>query len=81
MGVYDAKIGKYRANSAKRGVSDIIGYQKATGKFIAVEIKKGKDVVSPYQEAFLEGIRKAGGFVFVAKSFDAFRKELEEALV
>lgn len=62
--VYDAKIGKHRKGSAKRGVSDVIGFREACGRMAAVEVKVGKDTLSDEQREFLEKIAKAGGFAF-----------------
>lgn len=67
-GVYDATKGVYRRNSSTPGISDILGYQRSTGKIIACEIKVGRDKLSPYQEAFLKGIEKSGGYSFVIKT-------------
>lgn len=64
-GVYDAKIKGYRANSSTPGISDILGYHKKTGQILAVEIKTGKDKLSPAQTLFLDGIKRAGGYSFV----------------
>lgn len=75
-GIYDAKIGGYRRNSSTPGISDIIGLHKKTGKFIACEIKVGKDKLSPFQERFLEVVKKSGGVAMVIKTTD----ELDELL-
>ena len=45
-GVYDKNIGIFRTG-AKKGISDILGIYK--GKFIACEVKIGKDHLSPEQ--------------------------------
>lgn len=50
------------------GVPDIIGCHK--GRFIAIEVKAGKNAVSPAQKAFLEAITRAGGIGIVARSID-----------
>jgi hypothetical protein len=41
--VYDASFGGYRANSTKRGISDVLGYHLATARLAAVEVKVGKE--------------------------------------
>lgn len=73
-GVYDPTNKVFRRNSSTPGISDIIGYHKKTGKFIAVEIKIGKDKLSPYQEQFLSGVNKAGGIGVVIKDMDELEK-------
>lgn len=59
--IYDPKIQKFRKNSATPGISDIIGFHKKTGQFIACEIKTGKDKLSSEQELFLKRVNRAGG--------------------
>jgi len=68
--VYDEKKQVFRKNSAKRGVSDIIGYHRKTGVFIAVEIKVGKDKLSHEQTLFLRGIIRSGGVGLVIKRYE-----------
>jgi len=48
------------------GVSDIIGYHKRTGVFIACEVKKIGDVFSPKQIEFLQEVHAAGGVALYA---------------
>jgi hypothetical protein len=62
----------YRKSHEKKGVSDILGIEKKTGRLIAVEVKVGKDKLSMHQELFLKQVNKSGGFGIVAKSFDDF---------
>jgi hypothetical protein len=68
--VYDAKFEGYRRNSSTPGISDIIGYHKKTGTFIAAEIKAGKDKLSKEQEIFLSQVKRAGGIAIVIKNID-----------
>lgn len=75
-GIYDAKFGGYRRNSSTPGISDIIGYEKKTGKFLAVEIKVGADKLSPYQQRFLDGVASSGGYAYVVKTVDDLTEKL-----
>lgn len=59
--VYDEKKKCFRKNSATPGISDIIGYHRKTGQFIACEIKAGKDKLSEDQRLFLERVNRSGG--------------------
>ncbi len=77
-GVYDPTRKVFRANSSTPGISDVIGYHKLTGCFIAVEIKTGKDKLSPYQIRFLDGVKRAGGFAYVVKTVDDLTEILKE---
>lgn len=70
-GVFDSKLQLYRT-APKKGVSDIIGIYK--GKFLAVEIKIGKDRLSPEQIGFLKNIAHCGGYTFVAKDLPSFQE-------
>ena len=79
-GVYDAKLECYRAGSSTPGISDIIGYHKATGRFAAVEIKSGADTLSDVQEDFLDEVRRAGGFACVGRDIGQIERELKQFL-
>lgn len=68
--VFDQKKGVHRAGSAKKGVSDIIGFHKETGRFFAGEVKVGRDKLSPWQQEFLEQVNNAGGLGIVIRSID-----------
>jgi hypothetical protein len=50
------------------GVPDIIGCFK--GRFIGIEVKSQKGVVSEYQKHFLQRIIDAGGIAIIARSLD-----------
>jgi len=73
--VYDASFGGYRAGSVTPGISDVLGYHKATGRFVAVEVKTGSDKLSEEQIAFLDNVRAAGGFACEGRSIDQVRRE------
>lgn len=70
-GVFDSKIKQYRT-APKKGVADVLGLHK--GKFLAIEVKIGKDRLSPEQEGFLKNVRYYGGFSFVAKDIESFEE-------
>ncbi len=53
-----------------KGISDIIGFHRHTGRFIACEIKAGKDKLSVEQEQFLSDVKQAGGVGIVVRSID-----------
>jgi len=59
--VYDPTKNIFRANSTIKGISDIIGFNKKDARFIAVEVKVGRDKLSVEQKLFLDYINKAGG--------------------
>ena len=77
--VFDPKIKSFRRNSSEKGVSDILGFHKTTGKFLACEIKVGKDTLSPEQTMFLGKVKSAGGLALVVRHGDDLRPLLIEA--
>ena len=81
VGIYDPKIKKYRKNPNNlKGIADIIGFNKDTAQFIAIEIKIGKDKLSIHQRNFLQELTDSGGIAIVAKSFDQFKEEYKRKI-
>lgn len=72
VGVFDQRVGGYRASS-KKGVSDVLGCYH--GIFIAIEVKIGKDRLSDEQTGFISNIRHAGGFASVVKTLPEFQEQ------
>lgn len=71
MGVWDAKANAYRKNpGSMTGQSDVLGFHRETGRFLACEIKVGADRLRPEQEAFLMSVRDAGGLALVVRHGD-----------
>ena len=67
-GVWDAGRQAYRkAPDSMVGKSDVIGFHRATGQFLACEIKVGADRLTAEQEAFLLAVKAAGGLALVVK--------------
>lgn len=59
----------------KVGSSDIIGMQKGTGRFIAIEVKQpGKDPTDDQRE-FITEVRASGGLAFVATKLEDVRAQ------
>lgn len=78
MGVYDAKRGKYRPGTGKRGSSDVHStipvqiVDKTVGLSCKFEVKAGKDRLSTHQSDYIAEVKSAGGFAFVVHNFDEF---------
>lgn len=70
----------YRAGGTMRGVPDVIGFHKGTGKFIGVEVKVGKDKLSLHQEVFLKNLQEANAIAMVARDFMSFKDEIDDIL-
>lgn len=77
VGIYDQQRGVFRKNTnTKKGVSDIIGFDQ-NGRFVAVEVKVGKDKLSEEQTQFLKDVQAAGGIAIVAHSLEDFLTKFE----
>ena len=79
-GVYDATKKVYRANSTTKGIPDILGYRKSDARFLAVEIKAGKDRLTQEQADFIVSLQDAGGVAYVVRSIDDIEKLINEVL-
>lgn len=79
-GVYDPTKKVFRANSTIKGVPDILGYCKKTGRFLCIEIKAGKDKLSREQAGFLLSVSDAGGISYIIRSTDDIEKLVKEVL-
>ena len=76
--VYSAKRESYLRNPNKlKGIPDICGYRFSDGKALFVEIKTGKDRVSPEQLIFHTDAKKAECIVLVCKSTDDFMEQIK----
>ena len=80
VGIFDTKKKVFRSGNNLKGVSDIIGFNKKTAQFIAVEVKIGKDKLSEPQTDFLASVISSGGVAIVAKSFDGFMEAYKEQI-
>lgn len=69
-GIFDEKRGSFRT-APKKGVADVLACYR--GRMVAVEIKIGKDRLSPEQAGFLANLQHVGGLTFVAKDFPSFQ--------
>ena len=59
--VYDPKKQCFRKNkNLLKGIPDICGFHKATGKALYIEVKAGKDKLRPEQIQFLQEAEKGG---------------------
>lgn len=70
-GVYDARLGQYRATTAKRGLPDVIGTYK--GHSLFVEVKFAKDRMSEHQKKIETEQTASGGLYFTAHDFTSFK--------
>ena len=81
-GLYDVKKQAFRRlQYQQKGVADIIGFRKSDAKFIAIEVKIGKDFLKTEQISFLDTLKKAEGLVFIAHSFDDFHEKFKRKIL
>jgi hypothetical protein len=62
------------------GCADVLG-QMADGRFLAIEVKVGRDTLSGDQEAFLSRVRAAHGVAIEARSIDDVRAALDAVML
>lgn len=77
-GEYDPKTGKWRPHpNSRRGVPDILGFRRADGKFIGIEVKAGTDRIRPEQTKFLKELKASSGLAFIAYDYAGFVQSFE----
>ena len=77
-GEYDPTTGKWRPHpNSRRGVPDILGFRRADGKFLGVEVKAGTDRPRPEQTTLLNQLKVASGLAFIAYSYASFVQSFE----
>lgn len=72
----------YRKSHERIGKPDVAGYSKRMGgRAVFVEVKVGKDELSPEQRLFLEQARRAGCIALVARSEDQFIEDWRKEVI
>ena len=66
----------YRKSHERKGVADIVGYEKKTGRAVYVEVKYGKDKLSDDQRNFLKEADRNGAMAILARNMDGFMRQL-----
>lgn len=77
-GFFDTRINRFRKQAspfAISGSSDIIGLLPQ-GRFLAIEVKAPKGVVTPLQQDFIDKINNSGGLAFVARDLETVKEKL-----
>ena len=59
-----------KVKTHKKGIPDIIGFNKNSGLFICVEVKIGSDKLSPEQTYFLSQAKRSGAISIEARSLE-----------
>lgn len=76
-GVYDPARGRFRTFTGLKGVADILGVLPG-GRLLAVEGKMPGNRPTRDQQAFLDGVRRAGGAALVVHSVEELERALRE---
>lgn len=63
-----------KSPGAQRGVPDVIGFHRKTGRWIGVEVKIGRDKLSDAQRAFLRALNESNAEGYVARDYDTFTR-------
>jgi hypothetical protein len=80
-GIYDKKTGRWRKGGTRKGIADIMAAKhievggRKLAITVAIEVKVGKDRMSPDQVRVKAEIEKAGGVYIIARSWDQFYEE------
>lgn len=69
-GLYDPSTKKFRKGATKKGTADI--HAVFQGRHLSVEVKFGRDKMSPEQYEMAAKVTQAGGLYIVARSLDQF---------
>lgn len=75
-GIYRNDIKKFVPNTQRKGMADVFATYK--GKSLNIEVKTGKDRMSEHQLKVQTEIEEAGGYFFIARNFESFKKWFEE---
>lgn len=65
-----------RVPCSRKGVTDVIGWDVMTARWIIVEVKCGNDIIRPEQKEFMDELRESGGSVWVCRDFDCWSEAL-----
>lgn len=76
-GFYD-KDGRFHRVGLCVGSSDLIGWERSTGRFVAIEVKAMDGKASKAQENFLNQVKAAGGIAIVCDNPKNLQKLLDE---
>lgn len=76
--VWDPRKHTFRKGGTRKGIADIIGIIK--GRYLAIEVKYGKDRQSVDQKLIQQEIETAGGVYMIARDFDTFVEDFQKIL-
>ncbi|QIK57791.1 hypothetical protein G7059_08035 [Erysipelothrix sp. HDW6A] len=71
-------VNQHGSAFASRGVSDIL--LNVNSKFVAIELKVGKNKPTELQTHFIERIQRAKGLTYVVYDYESFKTIIKEIL-
>lgn len=74
VGALTDKTGRLVRYGLCVGSSDLIGWRKSDGRFVAIEVKMPGKKPKPEQVTFIDNVAKSGGLSGVATNADEARK-------
>lgn len=77
-GIRDEAKGVFRKSHMQKGIADISAIFR--GRSAWIEVKAGRDKLSPEQLIFKQEVERAGGLYFEARSTDSFLEWFTEIL-
>lgn len=72
--------GSWTATGFMNGASDLIGYQRGTGRFVAVEVKATGKKPSKEQQAFIDALNMNGCIALWADSVEMFIEKIQNRI-
>ena len=81
VGSLEDKTGRWVQFGLCKGSSDLIGWHKTTGKFVAIEVKRPGQKLRPDQKDFIDRVKEAGGIAGVARCPDDLAEILTDCSI
>lgn len=78
VGVLPDKNGYMVRFGLCKGSSDLIGFDRERGFFVAIECKAGNAKARPEQQLFIDAVAKSGGFSCIINDAKKLQKSLDE---
>ncbi len=77
-GMYRTDLKKFVPNTQRKGMPDIQAVYEGTPLFI--EVKIGRDRLSPHQKKIQDEVTGSGGVFFVARNFTEFKQWFDDII-
>lgn len=78
VGMLPDKNGRMVQYGLCKGSSDLIGFDRDSGFFVAIECKTDKGVLTKEQQIFIDTVKKSGGFSCVIRDAKKLKIILDE---